>query len=109
MGNRIKNIRKQSGFTQEQIAKFLGVDQSMIAKIEKGERALTTVQLRKLANLFACSEDYLMGLEASDMPLKLAFRLDNPDPESMSVVASVNKIAANINLLNSILEASDEE
>ena len=109
MGNRIRELRKQSGFTQEQIGLFLGVDQSMIAKIEKGERALTTVQIRKLANLFACSEDYILGEEIEGSAMKLAFRLDNPNPETMRIVSAVNKVAENIHLLDKVLEADDAE
>ena len=104
MSNRIKELRKQSGLTQEQIGLFLGIDQSMVAKIEKGDRALTTVQLSKLINLFACSEDYLLGNNTSDKMMKLAFRLENPTLETMRIVSAVNKVAANMNLLNNILE-----
>lgn len=109
MGNRIKELRRQSGLTQEQIGAFLGVDQSMVAKIEKEDRALTTVQLSKLANLFACTEDYLLGNPAEEAPIKLAFRLDNPSLETMRIVSAINKVASNINLLNKILEANNAE
>ncbi len=109
MGNRIKALRKQSGFTQLQISRFLDIDQSMVAKIEKGERSLTTVQLSKLANLFACSEDYILGEDTLDKPMKLAFRIDNPSVDTMRVVSAVNKVAANMNMLDSILEADYEK
>lgn len=107
MGNRIKILRRQANLTQEQIGQFLGIDQSMVAKIEKGERNLTTVQLEKLSNLFACSEDYLLGISDEEKMIRLAFRLENVDPEAMIIVAAVNKIAANIQMLNRILEADD--
>ena len=109
MENRIKALRKKSGFTQDQISKFLDVDQSMIAKIEKGERNLTTVQLNKLANLFACSEEYILGYESKDNPMELAFRIDDPDVDTMQVISSINKVAANINFLNMILGEEDEK
>ena len=109
MGNRIKALRKKSGFTQVQIGKYLEVDQSMVAKLEKGERALTTVQLSRLADLFACSEDYVLGYDSSEEPRSIAFRIENPSVETMRVVSAVNKIAANMNLLNRILEADNAE
>ena len=109
MGNKIKELRKQSGLTQEQIGLFLGIDQSMVAKIEKGDRVLTTVQLNKLSNLFACTEEYILGVEEEDFPMRLAFRLENPTIETMRIVSSINRVAANINLLNRILEEDDAE
>lgn len=105
MGNRIKQLRKQSGLSQKQIGWFLDVDQSMVARIEKGERALTTVQLSKIASLFGCTEEYVLGDETEEKPIRLAFRLEEPSLEAMHIVAAVNKVAANINLLNRILEA----
>ena len=62
-----------------------------------------------LINLFACSEDYLLGNNTSDKMMKLAFRLENPTLETMRIVSAVNKVAANMNLLNTILEESDAE
>ena len=107
--NRIKSLRKRAGLTQEQIGEFLKVDQSMIAKIESGDRKLTTVQLSKLANLFACTEEYLLGASNGSEVANLAFRIDKMGSEEMEVVASINKIAQNINMLNMILEGSDEK
>lgn len=109
MGNRIKELRRQSGLTQEQIGLFLGIDQSMVAKIEKGDRSLTTVQLSKLTNLFACTEEYVLGDASEEKTMSLAFRLDNPTVETMRIVSAINKVAANMNLLNKLLEADDAE
>ena len=108
MSNRIKELRKKTGLTQAQLSDYLEIDQSMISKIEKEERNLTTVQLRKLADLFACSEDYILGYEAVGNPMKLAFRIENPDPETLKVVSAINRVADNINMLHRILEVNDE-
>ena len=35
IGENIKALREQSGFTQSNLAKYLNVDQSLISKIEK--------------------------------------------------------------------------
>lgn len=109
MGNKIKELRKKSGLTQTQLSDYLEVDQSMIAKIEKEERNLTTVQLSKLADLFACSEDYILGYESTGTPMELAFRIEDPNPETLRVVSAVNRVAANINMLQRILEDDNAE
>ena len=45
IGSRIKELRKQAGLTQKSLAEYLGADQSFISKVEKGERALTSVHM----------------------------------------------------------------
>ena len=48
IGKRIKDLRKRAGFSQGVIAKYLKVDQSLISKIEKGEREVSTDMIKKL-------------------------------------------------------------
>lgn len=35
LANRLKELREKNGLTQEQVANYLGVDQSLITRIEK--------------------------------------------------------------------------
>ena len=46
---RLKQLRKESKITQEQLAKYLGVDQSMITKLENGTRNPSVNLLKRLA------------------------------------------------------------
>lgn len=55
----IKALRKKATFTQEGLAKELGVDRSTIAKWETGTSFPRTEMLPKLAKLFNCSIDDL--------------------------------------------------
>ena len=59
---RIKELRKQKGFTQVKIQMMTGIDQSDYSKIESGKRYLTFEQCRKLAIALDTSMDYLAGL-----------------------------------------------
>ena len=45
IGENIKALRDKMGFSQTSIARFLNVDQSLISKVEKGERTLSADML----------------------------------------------------------------
>lgn len=60
--NRIKQLRKEKGYTQVKIQMLTGIDQSDYSKIESGKRYMTFEQCRKLAIALDTSMDYLAGL-----------------------------------------------
>ena len=74
MGKRIKSLRKESRLTQEQLAEFLNIDQSMVTKLENGTRSLTITLLDKICSLFGCTEEFLLGESNEYIPLNFAFR-----------------------------------
>lgn len=45
----IMKARTENGITQKQLAELTGIDQSVISKLENGERRPTLKMLRKLA------------------------------------------------------------
>lgn len=62
MGNRIKELRKQRGFTLLQLAEQLGVSESTVQRYESGNiKNLKYETMVDLANILACSPAYLMG------------------------------------------------
>ena len=65
---RIKELRKEKGFTQVKIQMMTGIDQSDYSKIESGKRYLTYEQCRKLALALDTSMDYLSGLTDEKKP-----------------------------------------
>ena len=66
LGQKIKELRSESNYTQQNIADFLGVDQSFISKVEKNERVLTSDMLEKLAVLFGVKlKDFIVGTKAA--------------------------------------------
>ncbi len=58
---RINELRKENHLTQKQLAEKVGCNQSMIARWEKGECEPTAGAILKLAEVFGCSTDYLLG------------------------------------------------
>jgi len=43
----LREVRESSGISQEQIAQRLGTKQSLISKVERGERRLDVIELRR--------------------------------------------------------------
>src|SRR3990172_6681402 len=59
---KLKLLREQSGFSQEQLADELGISRPTYMQIEKGERKLTISEAKKLAGFFGLSlKDFLRG------------------------------------------------
>lgn len=60
MKNRIREIRKQKGYTQVAVQLETGIDQSLLSKYESFERIPTTEALVRLSDLFNVSIDYIL-------------------------------------------------
>ena len=93
LGENIKLIRQKRGLQQKQVALAVGVDQSNYNKIENGKREPSVTILKKLADLFEVTTDYLINPD-TDLPkevtiedktaneqLKLITELDQEDKE----------------------------
>ena len=66
--SRIRQLRKEKGYTQVKMQMLTGIDQSDYSKIESGRRYLTFEQCRKLAIALDTSMDYLAGLTDEKKP-----------------------------------------
>ena len=101
--NKLKELRKKSGLTQEQMAQYMGVDQSLITKLENGSRNLSVTMMDKICDLFGCTEDYLTGVSDSFIPLNFAFRSNGIQSDDLQSIAAVNRIAMNIRYMNELM------
>ena len=86
---KLKQLRKASNLTQEQLASYLGIDQTTLAKIENGTRRLNTTLEDKFQKLFGCG--------AIQFP-------KGATKEEIEAIAMVNKIAINIKFMNEVEE-----
>lgn len=66
--SRIRELRKEKGYTQVKMQMLTGIDQSDYSKIESGKRYFTFEQCRKLAIALDTSMDYLAGLTDEKKP-----------------------------------------
>ncbi len=54
LASRLKNARKNANLTQDQVAQSLALQRTAIVQIEAGNRAVSTLELSKLAQLYGC-------------------------------------------------------
>ena len=65
---RLKNLRKERGYTQVKMQMLTGIDQSDYSKIESGKRYYTFEQCKRIAIALNTSMDYLAGLTDEKKP-----------------------------------------
>ena len=52
LAERLKAAREYLGFSQDEVAKFLGISRSALSNIETGQRRVEAVELSRLATLY---------------------------------------------------------
>ena len=62
-GTRLKTIRQERGYTQKQLAGFLGVTEQAVSKYERGNSYPDIAVLSGIAEVLDCSLDYLLQHE----------------------------------------------
>lgn len=66
--NRLRELRRERGYTQVKMQILTGIDQSAYSKIERGERYLSFEQCKRVAQALHTSMDYLAGLTDEKAP-----------------------------------------
>jgi transcriptional regulator with XRE-family HTH domain len=101
VGARLKKLREDSNYTQEQLADYLRINQGQLSKIENGNRNLNLDLLDKICSLYGCSHEYVL-LESNEHSIpKVAFRM-NENFADLNVVAKMNQIIENLKFLRSL-------
>ena len=62
-GNKLKDLRLQAGLTQQQLADLIGVTKSVVSFYERQERTPSPDVLKKLAEVFHVSTDFLLDID----------------------------------------------
>lgn len=61
LAERLKSAREYLGFSQDQVAQYLGVPRSALSNIETGQRKVEVVELKRLAELYKRPVAYFTG------------------------------------------------
>ena len=61
LGERLREAREYMGFSQEDVATYLGVPRSALSLMESGRRKVDVLELKKLAVLYKQSVDHFTG------------------------------------------------
>ena len=71
---RLKELRKERGYTQVKMQMLTGIDQSDYSKLESGKRNYTFEQCKRIALALDTSMDYLAGLTDEQKPYPIKKR-----------------------------------
>ena len=66
-GEILKNLRRENGYTRNDLATKLNISYSAIAKYESDTRCPDSETLKKIAELFKVSTDYLLNNTSQDI------------------------------------------
>ena len=72
--SRLRQLRKELGYSQVKLQMLTGIDQSDYSKIENGKRNMSFEQCKRLAVALKTSMDYLAGLTDEPAPYPPARR-----------------------------------
>jgi len=90
LGEKLKYLRKQHNWTQEQLAQHLNISRSQISKWENGELLPDVQSLEKLSNLYEVSVDFLIGKHTTKEELlremNLLYQTDHIDEKMLDII-----------------------
>ena len=59
---RLKDLREDHDLKQSEVAEFLGIQQTVYSRYERGFQNIPLEHLIKLAKMYKVSTDYILGL-----------------------------------------------
>ncbi len=97
IGERIKFLREEKGYTQEKLEEITDIQKGTISKYENGHNSPSAENIEKIVNAFNVSVDYLFGRDVrvineadenynmvvSDVDIKILKELHKPENEAL--------------------------
>ena len=92
-GKRVKELRKQRSYTQEQLAELIGIDTRNLIKIENGQTFPRVSTLDKLIEVFDITPDEILKTE----------HLQNIEKLKQKIIAKLDDDAKLVKLIYKML------
>ncbi len=98
IGKRIQTIRRQQGFTQEQIAEMMNVSVQMVSNLERGNKSIRIENLINLCKILKISTDYiLIGKDISGTTRNIADRLNLLSEKDRNMIEMLIEYCQSVN------------
>ena len=96
---RIRKLRKHYGFTKEQLAKYLDISVDEYCNIECGDHVVYLSVVHKLADLYDCSEEFILCRVDDYEPMDLSHCFVPIQELDLEVLGVMNRTAKNLKML----------
>lgn len=60
VGNNIRYFRKKRGISQEELANLAGIDRSYLGSVERGERNISSINIKKISSALSVPAGQLL-------------------------------------------------
>ena len=88
---KIKELREQKGYTQQELAEMLSRKKASICDWEKGRCEPSIFDLIKLADIYNCSIDYLLGREDEFGIIQAKNELTQAESQLLTLFKTLNE------------------
>lgn len=91
-GSKIKQLRERKGWTQLELSTKVGINNSVLSRIESNKRPVESQELKKFAEVFEISTDNLLGKIGDKMKeSRTAYLSDDQVLEAAEIFSRLNK------------------
>ena len=90
ISERLQELRKKEGYSQEQVAEMLGLSRQAISKWESGQGKPEIDNIIKLTEIYHVSADYiLLGIEKVSAPVPEKKELSHEYKKAIGIIAII--------------------
>lgn len=109
VGNRIREVRKQRGYTQKKLGELCGIAEPTIRRYENGKLNPKRETIEKIATALECRPEYIMGLDTYMTSADLISAAIDIVRDAEQQKLSVDNIGGNIKALREVRHISVDE
>jgi transcriptional regulator with XRE-family HTH domain len=90
LGQRLRTLREQAELSLREVASEIGIDTSLLGKIERNERPATKEQIKQIASFFKVDEKQLLKEFLSD---QFAYKIIEEEADLDTLKVAEAKVA----------------